>query len=64
MALKYDQEDVVNFIRALDLYDAAKQGDIGVFDHLDPRRREHMVGVWYWMAFSGVLYDDFNCSYG
>ncbi|EER10998.1 cortactin-binding protein, putative [Perkinsus marinus ATCC 50983] len=43
VALKYDQEDVVNFIRALDLYDAAKQGDIGVFDHLDLRKREHMT---------------------
>ncbi|KAF4670422.1 hypothetical protein FOZ61_000118 [Perkinsus olseni] len=45
VALKYEQEEVINFIRAFDLYDAAKQGDMGIFESLDPNMSEHVKSV-------------------
>ncbi|KAF4756729.1 hypothetical protein FOZ62_000010 [Perkinsus olseni] len=45
VAVKYEQEEVINFIRALDLYDAAKQGDMGIFENLDPNMSEHVKSV-------------------
>ncbi|KAF4667390.1 hypothetical protein FOL47_003600 [Perkinsus chesapeaki] len=43
LAMKYGQDEVINYIRAFDLYDAAKQGDMTIFENLDPNKKEHVA---------------------